>query len=109
MAIKEDPTTVTDCLFKTDFLEVKLKAIHIFRFINNTKWGQEKNENSPNYKVCLQKYSMKYFISAFLSNFDKQSLDNTTYKFEYDYDSIMHYGKNFFRYKYALGIKYKRM
>ncbi|EEB14095.1 Low choriolytic enzyme precursor, putative [Pediculus humanus corporis] len=29
-------------------------------------------------------------------NFDKQSLENTTYNFEYDYDSIMHYGKYFF-------------
>lgn len=35
-------------------------------------------------------------IPRYLSNFDKQSLENTTYKFEYDYDSIMHYGKNFF-------------
>lgn len=32
------------------------------------------------------------------SNFDKQSLKNTTYQFEYDFDSVMHYGKNFFRY-----------
>lgn len=30
-------------------------------------------------------------------NFDKQSLENTTYSFEYDYDSIMHYGRTFFR------------
>lgn len=30
------------------------------------------------------------------SNFEKQSLENTTYSFEYDYDSIMHYGKYFF-------------
>ncbi|GLG93840.1 Seminal metalloprotease 1 [Gryllus bimaculatus] len=29
-------------------------------------------------------------------NFDKQSLENTTYSFEYDYDSIMHYGKYYF-------------
>lgn len=35
-------------------------------------------------------------IPEFKSNFNKQSLDNTTYSFEYDYDSIMHYGKNFF-------------
>ncbi|KAL1128911.1 hypothetical protein AAG570_013445, partial [Ranatra chinensis] len=35
-------------------------------------------------------------VPAFLTNFDKLSLENTTYKFEYDYDSIMHYGKYFF-------------
>ncbi|XP_066155159.1 hatching enzyme 1.2-like isoform X1 [Euwallacea fornicatus] len=35
-------------------------------------------------------------IPQFKSNFDKQSLENTTYSFEYDYDSIMHYGKTFF-------------
>ncbi|XP_046399504.1 hatching enzyme 1.2-like [Ischnura elegans] len=35
-------------------------------------------------------------IPQFLVNFDKQSLKNTTYSFEYDYDSIMHYGENFF-------------
>lgn len=32
----------------------------------------------------------------FKSNFDKQSLENTTYSFEYDYNSIMHYGRYFF-------------
>jgi len=37
-------------------------------------------------------------FSEYRSNFDKQSLKNTTYQFEYDYDSVMHYGKNFFRY-----------
>ncbi len=44
-------------------------------------------------------YNLNYcpIVSEFRNNFDKQSLDNTTYKFEYDYDSIMHYGKNFFR------------
>ncbi|KAG8318363.1 hatching enzyme 1.2 [Homalodisca vitripennis] len=35
-------------------------------------------------------------LPGFKSNFDKQSLENTTYKFEYDYDSIMHYGRYFF-------------
>ncbi|XP_053669382.1 hatching enzyme 1.2-like [Anopheles marshallii] len=35
-------------------------------------------------------------IPAFKSNFEKQSLKNTTYSFEYDYNSIMHYGKNYF-------------
>ena len=36
------------------------------------------------------------FLPEFKNNFDKQSLENTTYSFEYDYDSIMHYGKYFF-------------
>lgn len=44
-------------------------------------------------------------IAEFRNNFDKQSLENTTYKFEYDYDSIMHYGKNFFRYVLPNGEK----
>ncbi|KAK7602081.1 hypothetical protein V9T40_009522 [Parthenolecanium corni] len=35
-------------------------------------------------------------IPQFKANFDKQSLENTTYTFEYDYDSIMHYGRTFF-------------
>lgn len=39
---------------------------------------------------------MENVIPEFRNNFDKQSLENTTYKFEYDYDSIMHYGKSFF-------------
>nr|CAD7195338.1 unnamed protein product [Timema douglasi] len=33
---------------------------------------------------------------GFKKNFDKQSLENATYNFEYDYNSIMHYGKYFF-------------
>ncbi|KAJ4431988.1 hypothetical protein ANN_20597 [Periplaneta americana] len=36
-------------------------------------------------------------IPEYRSNFNKQSLENTTYNFEYDYDSIMHYGQYFFR------------
>ncbi|XP_044008445.1 hatching enzyme 1.2-like [Aphidius gifuensis] len=32
----------------------------------------------------------------FLINFDKQSLENTTYSYEYDYQSIMHYGSFYF-------------
>nr|CAD7453280.1 unnamed protein product [Timema tahoe] len=35
-------------------------------------------------------------ISEFKVNFDKESLENTTYNFEYDYDSVMHYGPNYF-------------
>lgn len=38
----------------------------------------------------------EHVVSPFLHNFDKQSLKNTTYEFEYDYDSIMHYGTHFF-------------
>ena len=37
-------------------------------------------------------------------NFEKQSLENTTYSFEYDYKSIMHYGGNYFRLVRVLGI-----
>lgn len=37
-----------------------------------------------------------FIFVEFKSNFDKQSLENTTYSFEYDYDSIMHYGQFFF-------------
>ncbi|KAJ8890676.1 hypothetical protein PR048_010185 [Dryococelus australis] len=33
---------------------------------------------------------------GYKKNFKKQSLENTTYAFEYDYNSIMHYGKYFF-------------
>ncbi|XP_023724085.1 uncharacterized protein LOC111873534 isoform X2 [Cryptotermes secundus] len=35
-------------------------------------------------------------IPEYRNNFNKQSLENTTYNFEYDYDSIMHYGQYFF-------------
>jgi len=35
-------------------------------------------------------------IQPFLHNFDKQSLDNTTFIYDYDYNSIMHYGPDFF-------------
>lgn len=48
---------------------------------------------------CLKSNTDYFFpITAFLHNFDKQSLVNTTYDFEYDYKSIMHYGTHFFRY-----------
>lgn len=43
-------------------------------------------------RVC----SKSIFFAEFKPNFEKQSLENTTYSFEYDYDSIMHYGKHFF-------------
>ncbi|XP_076065419.1 hatching enzyme 1.2-like [Oratosquilla oratoria] len=32
----------------------------------------------------------------FLHNFDKQSDENTTYSYDYDYNSVMHYGSHFF-------------
>lgn len=32
------------------------------------------------------------------NNFEKQSLENTTYAFEYDYESVMHYGRDYFRF-----------
>ncbi|XP_017782062.1 PREDICTED: high choriolytic enzyme 1-like [Nicrophorus vespilloides] len=35
-------------------------------------------------------------VPRYKSNFDKQSLENTTYSFEYDYNSIMHYGRYYF-------------
>ncbi len=37
-------------------------------------------------------------IEGLENNFEKQSLINTTYGFEYDYDSIMHYGQYYFRF-----------
>lgn len=42
------------------------------------------------------KIHTKNIVPLYISNFDKQSLENTTYSFEYDYDSIMHYGKYYF-------------
>lgn len=42
------------------------------------------------------KIHWKNILPGFKINFQKQSLKNTTYSFEYDYDSIMHYGKNYF-------------
>ncbi|PSN43912.1 Zinc metalloproteinase nas-4 [Blattella germanica] len=39
---------------------------------------------------------LENIIPEYRSNFRKQSLENTSYAFEYDYDSIMHYGKYFF-------------
>ncbi|XP_065350400.1 hatching enzyme 1.2 [Cloeon dipterum] len=42
------------------------------------------------------KINLENVIPQFRNNFDKQSRENTTYAFEYDYDSIMHYGRSFF-------------
>jgi hypothetical protein len=41
--------------------------------------------------------SLLLVLTEYRYNFNKQSLQNTTYNFEYDYDSIMHYGQYFFR------------
>ncbi|XP_018332160.1 high choriolytic enzyme 1-like [Agrilus planipennis] len=35
-------------------------------------------------------------VPRYKSNFQKQSPENTSFSFEYDFDSIMHYGKNYF-------------
>lgn len=35
-------------------------------------------------------------LPKYRNNFERQSLDNTTYAFEYDYGSIMHYGRAYF-------------
>lgn len=35
-------------------------------------------------------------LPKYKNNFEKQSLKNATYAFEYDYESIMHYGKGYF-------------
>ncbi|XP_066943288.1 hatching enzyme 1.2-like [Macrobrachium rosenbergii] len=37
-------------------------------------------------------------IQDYLHNFNKQSEVNTTFTFDYDYDSVMHYGSYFFSY-----------
>jgi len=61
--------------------------------------------NTKSTEKCLQYFHFLEFIrelmtffsfSAFVHNFDKQSLENTTYQYEYDYNSIMHYGTHFF-------------
>ncbi|XP_011311042.1 zinc metalloproteinase nas-15 isoform X2 [Fopius arisanus] len=43
--------------------------------------------------VTIQKENI---ISNFQINFEKESLENTTYSYEYDYSSIMHYGSDYF-------------
>ncbi|XP_076271953.1 hatching enzyme 1.2-like isoform X1 [Rhynchophorus ferrugineus] len=55
-------------------------------FHEQSRWDRDKFVKIHNENI----------IPRFKSNFDKQSLENTTYSFEYDYDSIMHYGKSFF-------------
>ncbi|KAK8398786.1 hypothetical protein O3P69_004112 [Scylla paramamosain] len=37
-------------------------------------------------------------IPDYIGNFKKQSADNATFPFSYDYNSVMHYGSNFFSY-----------
>ncbi|XP_044270605.1 hatching enzyme 1.2-like isoform X1 [Tribolium madens] len=55
-------------------------------FHEQSRWDRDK----------FVKIHMDNIIPQYKTNFDKQSLENTTYSFEYDYDSIMHYGKYFF-------------
>uniref|UniRef100_A0A8D8SAJ5 Metalloendopeptidase n=2 Tax=Cacopsylla melanoneura TaxID=428564 RepID=A0A8D8SAJ5_9HEMI len=54
------------------------------------------HEQSRSDRDKFVKINLDNVIPAFKNNFNKQSLKNTTYKFEYDYDSIMHYGPYFF-------------
>ncbi|KAI5694583.1 hypothetical protein M8J75_001590 [Diaphorina citri] len=54
------------------------------------------HEQSRSDRDKFVKINLDNVIPAFKNNFNKQSLKNTTYKFEYDYDSIMHYGPHFF-------------
>jgi hypothetical protein len=57
------------------------------------------NLKFQNFIQIFKKLSPVFFFwVAFLHNFAKQSLVNTTYDYEYDYMSIMHYGTHFFRY-----------
>lgn len=46
--------------------------------------------------LVLVKYNILNVFLAYKSNFEKQSLKNTSYTFEYDFDSIMHYGEDYF-------------
>ncbi|XP_063930928.1 hatching enzyme 1.2-like isoform X1 [Zophobas morio] len=61
-----------------------MHALGIFH--EQSRWDRDK----------FVKVHLDNIIPQFKNNFDKQSLENTTYSFEYDYDSIMHYGKYFF-------------
>ncbi|XP_069944309.1 astacin-like [Cherax quadricarinatus] len=40
----------------------------------------------------------KNIIPEYINNFGKVSVENTTLSYNYDYNSVMHYGDNFFRY-----------
>jgi hypothetical protein len=46
---------------------------------------------------CWFLMSLLLVLTEYQNNFNTQSLQNTTYNFQYDYDSIMHYGQYFFR------------
>ena len=50
-----------------------------------------------------------FCLAALLHNFDKQSLANTTYKYDYDYNSIMHYGTHFFRFFFFLKFQFSSL
>ncbi|KAF5304042.1 hypothetical protein FQA39_LY01827 [Lamprigera yunnana] len=61
-----------------------MHALGIFH--EQSRWDRDK----------FVKIHYENIIPNFKSNFEKQSLENTTYSYEYDYDSIMHYGKYYF-------------
>jgi Astacin (Peptidase family M12A) len=54
------------------------------------------HEQSRSDRDRFVKVHWENIIPAYRGNFEKQTLTNTTYSFEYDYDSIMHYGKSYF-------------
>ncbi|CAH1711873.1 unnamed protein product [Chironomus riparius] len=54
------------------------------------------HEQSRNDRDRFVKVIWDNIIPNYKGNFEKQSLDNTTYSFEYDYNSIMHYGSSYF-------------
>ena len=60
--------------------------------INNNRINNHKyNDNNKNNN------SVNTFVLGKLSNFVTKTDDDTTRNFEYDYESIMHYGPYFFR------------
>ncbi|RZB39119.1 Astacin domain containing protein [Asbolus verrucosus] len=83
--LKVVDSTEPNCLGKEGHaIHELMHTLGIFR--EQSRWDRDK----------FVKVHLDNIIPQFVSNFDKQSLENTTYSFEYDYDSIMHYGKNFF-------------
>jgi hypothetical protein len=56
-----------------------------------------KTRNTKLIHILKSWVSRLLVFTEYRNNFNKQSLRNTTYNFEYDYNSIMHYGQYFFR------------
>ncbi|XP_077297361.1 hatching enzyme 1.2 [Arctopsyche grandis] len=54
------------------------------------------HEQSRSDRDRFVKIHKENIVPEYRSNFEKQSLENTTYTFEYDFDSIMHYGTDYF-------------